>query len=308
MATKKTDSAKGELATKKKNDSYTGVQIHEVPNDLINQIYADKVIDIPDKRLTWYPNQFVYLKANDTSGTTGAITSVSADCKQLILVNKNNKASGIVPKNKEQTMALSALLDDNIKLLTLTGKAGTGKTLLTIAAALQKIDDGKYERIIITRPMSQVGNYDLGALPGDVDEKFGPYLENYISNIQQLGGKHSKSTALDIIRMYKMEAMPLQLIRGASWTKTFIIADEVQVLDKHEMLTLGTRVGEGSKLIVMGDLNQRDEDIARTATGLYHIINSKKIKESPLTSHIELIKSERSPLAELFTEAFEDLD
>lgn len=296
------------MATKKKSESYTGVQVFEVTSDQIAKIYQEKTLDIPDKRLTWYPNQFVYLKSNDTGTVSGAITSVSADGKSLNLVRKDLKASGISPKNKEQTMALSALLDDNIKLLTLTGKAGTGKTLLTIAAALQKMDDNKYSRIIITRPMSQVGNYDLGALPGDVDEKFGPYLENYISNIQQLGGKHSKSTALDIIRMYKMEAMPLQLIRGASWTNTFIIADEVQVLDKHEMLTLGTRVGEGSKLIVMGDLNQRDEDIARTATGLYHIINSKKIKESALTSHIELIKSERSPLAELFTEAFEDLD
>lgn len=291
---------------KKKEDSYTGVKVLELSRTFIDQIYADGKIDVPDKRLVWYPNQFVYLKSNDTSDKAGAITCVSKNSLELQLIrDKGNHAFGVRPKNKEQSMALAGLLDDDIKLCTLTGRAGTGKTLLTIAAGLQKIEEKKYERIIITRPMSQVGKYELGALPGDVDEKFGPYLENYISNIQQLIG-NNKHTAKDLIQMYKMEAMPMQLIRGASWVKAFIIADEVQVCDKHEMLTLGTRVGEGSKLVIMGDLGQRDEDIAREDTGIYHIINSKKMKESPLTSHIQLIKSERSALSELFADVFEE--
>jgi PhoH-like ATPase len=291
---------------KKKDDSYTGVKVLELSRTHIDEIYAQGKIDIPDKRFGYFPNQYIYLKSNDTSDRAGAITRVSADKSQLLLIrDKQTRAFGVQPKNKEQTMAMCGLLDDDIKLCTLTGRAGTGKTLLTIAAALQKIEEKKYERIIITRPMSQVGKYELGALPGDVDEKFGPYLENYVSNIQQLGG-NNKHTARDIIAMYKMEAMPMQLIRGASWVNAFIIADEVQVCDKHEMLTLGTRVGEGSKLVIMGDLGQRDEDIAREDTGLYHIINSKKMKESPLTSHIQLIKSERSALSELFADTFED--
>jgi PhoH-like ATPase len=293
---------------KKKDDSYTGVKVLELSRTFIDQLYAQGRIEIPDKRFVWYPNQYVYLKSNDTSDRAGAITRVSANKQELLLIrDKEIHASRIRPKNKEQTMALCGLLDDDIKLCTLTGRAGTGKTLLTIAAALQKMDERKYERIIITRPMSQVGKYELGALPGDVDEKFGPYLENYVSNIQQLGG-NNKGTARDIIQMYKMEAMPMQLIRGASWVNAFIIADEVQVCDKHEMLTLGTRVGEGSKLVIMGDLGQRDEDIAREDTGLYHIINSKKMKESPLTSHIQLLKSERSALSELFADTFEEAD
>jgi PhoH-like ATPase len=290
---------------KKKDESYTGVKVLELSRTFVDQIYANGRIEIPDKRFVLYPNQFVYLKSNDTSDRAGAITCVSKNCQDLVLIKeKDSKAFGIRPKNKEQTMALAGLLDDTIKLCILTGRAGTGKTLMTIAAALQKIEDKIYDRIIITRPMSQVGKYELGALPGDADEKFGPYLENYISNIQQLIG-NNKHTARDLIEMYKMEAMPLQLIRGASWVNTFIIADEVQVLDKHEMLTLGTRVGEGSKLVVMGDLGQRDEDIAREDTGMYHIINSKKMKESPLTSHIQLIKSERSAISELFADTFE---
>jgi PhoH-like ATPase len=291
---------------KKKDSSYTGVKVLEVSRTYIDSIYSTNSIEIPDKRLILYPNQFVYLKSNDTSDRAGAICKVSKDAKSLILIrDKDLRAFGVKPKNKEQTMAMSGLLDDDIKLCTLTGRAGTGKTLITIAAALQKIEEKKYDRIIITRPMSQVGNYDLGALPGDVNEKFGPYLENYISNIQQLAG-NKKDTAKDIIAMYKMEAMPMQLIRGASWINSFVIADEVQVCNKHEILTLGTRIGENSKLVIMGDLGQRDEDITKEDTGLYHIINSRKMKESSLTSHIELIKSERSALAELFTESFEE--
>lgn len=294
------------MARKKleKPEFYTGVKVFELSSTVINEIYAAGKIDVPDKDETWYPNQFIYLKANDAP-STGAITIVTSDRKSLKLIDsKNLQAFKVKPKNKEQVMALHGLMDDDIKLCTLTGRAGTGKTLLTIAAALQKIQEKKYDRIIITRPMSQVGNYDLGALPGNVDEKFGPYLENYVSNIQQLSG--DKRSAQDVIKMFKMEAMPLQLIRGASWVNSFVIADEVQVLNKHEMLTLGTRIGEGSKLIVMGDLNQRDEDIARIDTGLHHIINSKRMKESPLTSHIELLKSERSPLSELFADSFEE--
>lgn len=289
----------------KKTESYTGVKVLEIASSFISNIYAHGHIEIPDKRLTWYPNQYIYLKANDTSNTTGAITKVSKDTQRLELIrDKEVQAFGLKPKNKEQVMAMSSLLDDDIKLCTLTGKAGVGKTLLTIAAALQKVEEKVYDRIIITRPMSQVGKYDLGALPGEVDDKFGPYLENYVSNIQQLVG-NKKGTAQDLIKIYKMQAMPLQLIRGASWVKSFIIGDEVQVLDHHEMLTLGTRIGDGSKLVLMGDLSQRDEDIAREATGLHHIINSKRMKESPLTSHIELIKGERSMLANLFAESFE---
>lgn len=294
------------MATKKKGDSYTGVKVFELSHTFIDQIYASGLIDVPDKRQSWHPNQYIYLKANDTTQVKGAITRVSKNGKELELIReKEVQAFGLKPKNKEQVMAMSGLLDDDIKLCTLTGKAGTGKTICTIAAALQKIDEKVYDRIIITRPMSQVGKYDLGALPGEVNDKFGPYLENYVSNIQQLVG-NKKGTAQDLIQMYKMQAMPMQLIRGASWVKAFIIADECQVLDHHEMLTLGTRVGEGSKLVVMGDLGQRDEDIAREATGLHHIINSKRMKDSPLTCHIDLIKSERSPLSELFAETFED--
>lgn len=287
--------------TVKKHLSYSGVKVLEISKTVIDEVYKNGFVDLPIKGL--FPNQFVYLKSNDTSDKAGAITVVNFKTSKLMLV-KDQVAFGIKPKNKEQTMSLSALLDEEIKLCLLTGATGSGKTLLTIAAALENIDNKKYKRIIITRPMSQVGDYDLGALPGGVAEKFNPYLENYMSNIQQMLGDSRRSIE-DLIHLYSIEIKPLQLIRGASWVNTFVIADEVQTLSKHEILTLGTRIGEGSKLVMMGDMNQRDEDIAIPDTGLFHVINNKTMKESPLVSHINLIKTERSQLAELFSKAFE---
>jgi len=285
---------------------YTGVCVTEVDRQIIDEVYKEKKVELWDKR-RFYPNIFVYLRPNDGQGN-GAIT-IARDKKGEkyleLLPSKGLSAFGITPKNKEQIMAMSALLDPTIPLSIMTGRAGTGKTLLAIAAALQTVEDGVYDRILITRPMSQVGKYNLGALPGDIDEKFGPYLENYLTNIQQLVGD-DKTTIDVLINKMNITAMPLQLIRGASWTKTFIIADEVQVLDHDEMLTLGTRIGEGSKLVILGDLRQRDEKIARTKTGLYKLMNDMRAKQSSLISAIELLKCERSELAALIADIFED--
>lgn len=286
-------------------NKYSGVKVLEVKPEIINKVYADGSIDLWTKQIKFYPHMFVYLKSELKDGQ-GVICRVDHLATKLLLIkDKKLRSFGVRPKNKEQVMAMSALLDDDIPLCVMTGRAGTGKTLLAMSAGLQKVEDGQYDRIIITRPMSQVGRYDLGALPGDVNEKFGPYLENYLTNITQMVG-NDRRTATDLMQQFNIEAMPLQLIRGASWTRTFIIADEVQVLDYHEMLTLGTRIGADSKLVVMGDLKQRDEKIAQTSTGLYKIMNDKKMKESPLTSAIELWKCERSELAQLFAEVFEE--
>ena len=152
--------------------------------------------------------------------------------------------------------------------------------------------------------MSWVGKHSLGALPGDVDEKFRPYLQNYLCNLEfMLGGNPDAIT--DLISQYRIEFLPIQLIRGAYWHDAFIIADEVQALDYHEMLTLGTRVAEGSKLIIMGDLGQRDEKIAKEKTGIHKFINSDLVKKNPLVASLELIKCERSKVSQLFADVFE---
>jgi len=278
---------------------YTGVVVLSVSSEIVNQLFKDKKIQIQEewKQLnTFCENQFVVAKAG---------SSQSAVCRvkgaDLYLIEKV-RVSGLEPRNKEQMMALNVLADDKVTVVVLTGKAGTGKTLLTLAAAIQKMDDGVYDKIILTKPMSQVGKYDLGALPGEVEDKFMPYLENYLCNFTAF---MPNTSIEDLIARYNIEFVPLQLIRGASWAKSFIIADEVQTLDYHEMLTLGTRTGEGSKIVIMGDLNQRDEDIPKEKTGIYKLVNSSKSKDSKLVASIELLKCERSETAMLFTDIFE---
>jgi PhoH-like ATPase len=278
------------------SESFTGIKEMSVPSELIDEVYKCGSVEIPDRRYALYPNMFVILKCGDSQS---AITRVIGTKLQLV---KDRPACDIRARNKEQKMALDVLLDDNVKVVVLTGRAGTGKTLLTLAAAMEHMKKEKYRRLILTRPMSQVGKRDLGILPGDINEKFGPYLQNYINNLEQLTGSDSLD---ELVEKHPVDLIPLQLIRGASWVDSFVVADECQILDHHEMVTLGTRIGEKSKIIVMGDMRQRDEKIREEATGIYRFINDPKTKESPLVAVVELVKCERSDVAELFATVFE---
>jgi phosphate starvation-inducible protein PhoH len=180
----------------------------------------------------------------------------------------------------------------------------THNTMLALAMALKKVQDGTYQKVILTRPMSEVGKYKLGALPGDVSEKFSPYLLNYLTNLEQFAG--NRHFVQDLLAQSKFEIVPLQLVRGASFNQCLVIADEMQVCNHMEILTIGSRIGEGSKIVLMGDLNQRDENIAKDKTGIYKMMNNQKVKESPLVAGIELQRCERSPTARLFAEVFEE--
>lgn len=281
--------------------SYTGVKVLTLPKTTIQTIYKDKSIPLPEEIRSSPQNLYVVCK-DSTGQSDSALARIKK--KNLVLLDSNIKCSNLSPRNKEQRMAMDALLDDDIKVVTLTGRAGTGKTLLTLAAALDAMDKKKFNRIILTRPMSWVGKHSLGALPGDVDEKFRPYLQNYLCNLEfMLGGK--PEAIEDLVDQYRIEFIPIQLIRGASWHDAFVIADEVQPLDYHEMVTLGTRIAEGSKLVIMGDLAQRDEKIAKEKTGIYKFINSESAKNSEITASLKLIKSERSDVSQLFAEVFD---
>jgi PhoH-like ATPase len=287
-------------------DNYTGVRVVEVKQELIAQLYQAKFISTTfDQRYKFSQNEYVVLK--DQSMDSNRCESVITRCvgDRLIQVKDKYKlvASNVEAKNKEQHMALDALLDDSISVVVLTGKAGSGKTLMGLAAALQKMDNRKYDKIILTRPMSWVGKHGLGALPGDVEDKFKPYLQNYMCNIEHL--INGRRNSIDhLIGHYRMEFIPLQLIRGASWSNAFIIADEVQVLDYMEMVTLGTRVGENSKIVILGDLDQRDEKITKEKTGIHKFINDPRARNSHLVASLELLKCVRSPVAKLFSDVF----
>ena len=288
---------------------YTGTREIPVRPEVIDKLYEDKFLEADagkrefDRRLNLTrQNEYLLLKSIHTN--QAAITRVVGD-RVVLIDTKGLSAQGVTPRNLEQKMLMDALLDDTIRIVMITGRAGSGKTLLTLAAAMSKLEAGTYDRLILTKPMAQVGKHNLGALPGDVDEKFGPYLDNYMDNISHIVKDKRKKSANYMARQYHMEFKPLQLIRGSSWSSTLVIADEMQVLNHHEMVTLGTRVSEGSKIIVMGDMRQRDDTIAVERTGMYKFINSKMAQEAPFVASIELQKCERGDVANLFADVFE---
>ena len=284
---------------------FTGVRVHQVSKEIIDFLYKNKEIEIWDNRYNWYQNLYVVLK-DETGTSSSALARVKKN--KIVLLDKDIKAGSLCPRNKEQRMAIDALMDDSVKVVVLTGRAGTGKTIMTLAAAINKIESRSYNKIILTKPMSQVTKYDIGALPGDVNDKFKPYLDNYFGNLEFMFGDtgiDGKQKAQSILEQYRVEFVPLQLIRGCSWHNAFILADECQTLDHHEMVTLGTRVGEGSKIVIMGDLAQRDERISKESTGIYKFINDEKAKNSEFVASIELLKSERGEVSALFGDIFE---
>lgn len=279
---------------------YKGVQVLAVKKEIIDSLYKNKEITIWDKRYKWPQNLYIVLK-DEINGQSSVLTKVKKD--KLVLLNSKINASNIYPRNKEQIMALDALLDDSINIVVLSGPAGTGKSILTLAAALDKIQNQKYKKLVLTRPMSWVGKVGLGYLPGDVKEKFVPYLLNYMCNLEyMLDG--NRQYVQDLIQQTAIEFIPIQLFRGASFFDTYLIVDESQTLDSHEMVTVGTRVGENSKLVILGDLSQRDEKIAREKTGMYKFVNNALAQDSKMVASIELKKCERSPVAALFAEIF----
>lgn len=210
---------------------------------------------------------------------------------------------GIKPRNKEQHFALDMLLDDEIKLMTLVGMAGTGKTLLAVAAGLQKVVlDGKYSRLVISRPVVPMGK-DIGFLPGTLEEKMNPWMQPIFDNLELLlmtgGGK--KKTGLtynDLFEQDLIRVEPLTYIRGRSLPNQFIIIDESQNLTPHEVKTIITRCGEGTKIVLTGDPDQIDNPyMDKNNCGLSVAV--EKLQDNPLVGHLTLSKGERSALANL---------
>jgi len=294
--------------------NYTGVKVLEVNPEYIATLYTTKEgsIDVTEINTPFYENEYVVLKCND--GTNGSVLTKVKNQRLIKLNTKNIERGqiGLKPRNKEQIMALDALLDDSIQVVALTGTAGAGKSLLAIAAALHKQETGQYNKIILTRPMSQVGQKDtIGFLPGEVNDKFTPFLSNYFDNFEHLVPDRMRSSSDGyefILKRYNIECKPLALIRGASWCNAFIIADEVQALTSFEMLTLGTRTSEGSKLVLLGDLKQIDGYLRMRDSGLFKFINNEQVQHSNIAASIHMLKSERGPVSTLFSSVFEEPD
>ncbi len=241
-------------------------------------------------------NEYFILKGNNSS----ALAHYDPNTELINRVLKQ-KVYGIDPRNAEQTFALDALLRDEIQLVSLTGKAGTGKTLLALAAAIQQRK--RYTQIFLARPIVPLSNRDIGFLPGDVKEKISPYMQPLFDNLSVIKNKFSGSSKefLKIEEMLKTEKLiitPLAYIRGRSLSKVFFIVDEAQNLTPHEVKTIITRAGDGTKMIFTGDIEQIDSPyLDRTSNGLSYLTD--KMLGQEIFAHVNLIKGERSYLADL---------
>jgi PhoH-like ATPase len=210
-------------------------------------------------------------------------------------------AFGISPRNDEQTFALDAVLNPNIKLISLTGTAGTGKTLLALAGALAQAD--LYDQILLARPVIPLQNQEIGFLPGTANEKIGPYMLPLYDNLAVIK-KNFKDNSReniqieDMLRREKLLISPLAYIRGRSLSNVFFIIDEAQNLTPHEVKTIITRAGEGTKIVFTGDVQQIDQPyLDKWSNGLTHLTD--KLFGEELFEHVNLVKGERSALSDL---------
>lgn len=247
----------------------------------------------------FYPNQFILLK-DALGGSSSAIGIVDKTGKVVKKLHfKQDHIWGIKPRNVQQTMAFELLLREDIPLVTLIGKAGTGKTLLALAAGLMQTEDlGQYKKLLVARPIVPVGK-DIGFLPGEKQEKLRPWMQPIFDNLEYLFNT-KKPGELDAILagMGSIEVEALTYIRGRSIPEQFIIIDEAQNLTKHEVKTILTRVGDKSKIVFMGDTEQIDHPyLDEYNNGLTYVV--EKFKDQKIAGHIRLVKGERSGLAQL---------
>lgn len=281
-------------------ENYTGYKECKLPSVLIDEFYEKGYLDYGYFRhLSLFPNQFIILKSEDAQSKSAIGRFDKQTGKIKVLVFGENTYWGIKGRNVEQRMALEALLNDDIKLVTLTGKAGTGKTLLSLAAGLFKANDERiYKKLLITKPVIPVGR-DIGYLPGDKNEKLRPWIQPIYDNLELLLGTKSFAKLEDtLVGMNRIEIEALTYIRGRSVPNQYIIIDEAQNLTRHEVKTIITRVGEGSKIILMGDTEQIDHPyLDSECNGLTYIVN--KFKDETLSAHVTFRKVERSSLAQL---------
>jgi len=221
--------------------------------------------------------------------------------EEKIIQLKEKNAYGVHPRNAEQSFALNVLTDNRIQLVTLSGKAGTGKTLLALASALERRKD--YRQIFLARPIIPLSNRDLGFLPGDIDSKLTPYMQPLFDNLTVIKHQLKKNDKRinkinELLDEQKLLITPLAYIRGRSLQKSFFIVDEAQNLTPHEIKTIITRAGEGTKIVFTGDINQIDHPyLDKKSNGVSYLIN--RMKNQNIYSHINLKKGERSKLAEL---------
>ncbi|HZZ44710.1 MAG TPA: PhoH family protein [Tepidisphaeraceae bacterium] len=296
---------------------YTGYRELTVEGSVIDRLYSDKQYPLEIEAEPLLANEFVLLHDSVDEQHT-ALARYHADTGMIIPVRpRRGPVFGIMPRNVQQTMALDLLLDDSVKLVSLIGNAGTGKTLLAIAAGMTKLlNENIYSKLLAARPIMPLGR-DIGYLPGDKDQKLTAWMQPIFDNLVYLlsnrtagdAGSHpthetGKSSVeqriQQLVESGQVVMEPLTYIRGRSIPHQFMIVDEAQNLTPHEVKTIASRVGEGTKLVLTGDATQIDNPyLDASSNGLSYIV--ERLKGKSLIGHVTLAKSERSELASLVT-------
>ncbi len=280
-------------------DLYSGVCEKTVGPEKMTQFRANGELEIGNGRIN-HPNEYCTL-TDETNAKRTALTKVDATGKKLVpIIDCREGVWGIKPRNREQHFAFDALLDDRIKLVTLMGKAGTGKTLLAMAAGLKKtVLDREFRRLVVARPTVSMGR-ELGFLPGTLEEKLTPWMQPIHDALELLGDLnmgHEHRRSNDLIRSGLVVVEALSYIRGRSIANQYMVIDEAQNLTPLEVKTIVTRVGEGTKIIFTGDPYQIDNPYVDSSSNGFNYIISK-FRSHPIAAHVELQKGERSELAE----------
>ena len=297
----------GILAEDYINDKVTDINVFEkshevyenVSPELIDRMYSGEggiPLDEFEFKSDVEPQECFILKSNRSS----ILARYVPQTNKVIRVEKS-RSFGIEPRNAEQAFAMNVLLDDEVKLVALTGKSGTGKTLLALAAALQKNE--AYKQILLARPIVALANKDLGFLPGDEKQKIAPYMQPLFDNLSVI--KHNFSYQGKEVKLIEEMQKNNQLviealayIRGRSLSETFFIVDEAQNLTPHEVKTIITRAGEGTKIVFTGDVQQIDSPyLDMLSNGLVYMID--RMRGQDIFAHVNLVKGERSYLSEL---------
>ena len=281
------------------NELYTGFTDILVDDQTIDRIYEGEKIyieDIPDTN-KFFSNQFVMMVSSANEKKT-ALTRFINEHEPFLKVrdHKAGESWGIAPKNKEQNFAMDLLYDNNVPVVSLIGKAGSGKTLCAIAAGLEQVigQDPTYNRLIVSRPVMPMGK-DIGYLPGTMEEKMAVWLAPIQDNLRFLFGNDDLMLE-SYMEKRIIEVEALTYIRGRSIQNAYIIIDECQNLTRHEVKTILTRVGEGSKIILTGDVEQIDNvNLNENSNGLAYVIES--LKDYDISGHITFLKGERSKVA-----------
>lgn len=287
---------------------YPGSMTFDVPSEVIENFNQQKRFPIEDRQLN--PHEYVVLRDTKQPDNIVAGRYDSAQRCVVPLRVPPNGVWGIKPRNLEQSFVIDALLDDSIPLVSLVGKAGTGKTMLALACGLQKtIDESKYQKLLVSRPIFPLGK-DIGYLPGEIEEKLNPWMQPIFDNVDFIvgsssGDKPGKRPARrawqELIHQGMLQIEPLTYIRGRSLAYQFLIVDEAQNLTPHEIKTIITRAGEGTKVVLTGDCYQIDNPyIDSSSNGLSFVV--ERFKETHLGAHVTLQKGERSQLSELATQ------